>query len=114
MDQSRGCSILVVFAIGVTKLDANSTDCTGRRISTERARVYFGGAIDWHHGRKNHHPPYSAQCAPAILVSVTLGIADMIITESALSFLGLGFPRFSLWGRLLGGSGEYLQLYLSV
>lgn len=38
----------------------------------------------------------------AILVSATLGLATAIITESALSFLGLGFPPdFPTWGRLL-------------
>ena len=36
-----------------------------------------------------------------IMVSATLGIATAIITESALSFLGLGFPPdFPTWGRL--------------
>ncbi|MEM9754465.1 MAG: ABC transporter permease, partial [Pseudomonadota bacterium] len=38
----------------------------------------------------------------SIMVSATLGIANAIITESALSFLGLGFPSdFPTWGRLL-------------
>ncbi len=38
----------------------------------------------------------------AIMVSATLGLASAIITESALSFLGLGFPPdFPTWGRLL-------------
>ena len=37
-----------------------------------------------------------------IMVSPTLGIANAIITESALSFLGLDFPPdFPTWGRLL-------------
>jgi hypothetical protein len=37
-----------------------------------------------------------------IMVSATLGVANAIITESALSFLGLGFPSdFPTWGRLL-------------
>ncbi|TYB87705.1 ABC transporter permease [Oceaniovalibus sp. ACAM 378] len=47
-----------------------------------------------------------------ILVSATLGIANAIITESALSFLGLGFPSdFPTWGRLLFDSTDYLQQY---
>ncbi len=37
-----------------------------------------------------------------VMVSATLGIAAAIITESVLSFLGLGFPPdFPTWGRLL-------------
>ncbi len=46
-----------------------------------------------------------------IMVSATLGIANAIITESTLSFLGLGFPPdFPTWGRLLFDGVEYLQL----
>lgn len=45
-----------------------------------------------------------------IVVSATLGIANAIITESALSFLGLGFPPdFPTWGRLLFDAVDYMQ-----
>ncbi|MEO0752536.1 MAG: ABC transporter permease [Pseudomonadota bacterium] len=45
-----------------------------------------------------------------ILVSATLGIANAIITESALSFLGLGFPPdFPTWGRLLNDATDYIS-----
>ncbi|MEM7596834.1 MAG: ABC transporter permease [Pseudomonadota bacterium] len=47
-----------------------------------------------------------------ILVSATLGIANAIITESALSFLGLGFPPdFPTWGRLLNDATIYISDY---
>ena len=47
-----------------------------------------------------------------VMVAATLGIASAIITESALSFLGLGFPPdFPTWGRLLFEGVEYMQLY---
>ena len=47
-----------------------------------------------------------------IMVSATLGIANAIITESALSFLGLGFPPdFPTWGRLLNDATVYLSDY---
>ena len=47
-----------------------------------------------------------------IMVSATLGIANAIITESALSFLGLGFPPdFPTWGRLLFYGVDYLTQY---
>ncbi len=46
------------------------------------------------------------------MVSATLGVATAIITESALSFLGLGFPPdFPTWGRLLNDAVPYLQQY---
>lgn len=47
-----------------------------------------------------------------ILVSATLGIATAIITESALSFLGFGFPPdFPTWGRLLNDGVDRLSTY---
>ncbi|MEM7507017.1 MAG: ABC transporter permease [Pseudomonadota bacterium] len=46
-----------------------------------------------------------------IMVSATLGIANAIITESALSFLGLGFPSdFPTWGRLLFDGANFMTL----
>ena len=47
-----------------------------------------------------------------IMVSATLGIATAIITESALSFLGFGFPPdFPTWGRLLNDGVDRLASY---
>ena len=47
-----------------------------------------------------------------IMVSATLGIASAIITESALSFLGFGFPPdFPTWGRLLNDSVDRMTLF---
>ena len=46
-----------------------------------------------------------------VVVAATLGIAQAIITESALSFLGLGFPSdFPTWGRLLYDGVPFLTL----
>jgi peptide/nickel transport system permease protein len=47
-----------------------------------------------------------------VMVAATLGVAEAIITESVLSFLGLGFPPdFPTWGRLLFDGLQYIQLY---
>ncbi len=47
-----------------------------------------------------------------IMVSATLGIATAIITESALSFLGFGFPPdFPTWGKLLFDAVDRMELY---
>ena len=46
-----------------------------------------------------------------VMVAATLGVANAIITESALSFLGLGFPSdFPTWGRLLFDGKDFLTL----
>ena len=45
------------------------------------------------------------------MVSATLGIANAIITESALSFLGLGFlSDFPTWGRLLFDGVNFIAI----
>ena len=46
-----------------------------------------------------------------IIVAATFSVAAAIITESALSFLGLGFPPdFPTWGRLLFDGKDYLTI----
>jgi peptide/nickel transport system permease protein len=46
-----------------------------------------------------------------VMVSAALGVAVAILTESALSFLGLGFPQdFPTWGKLVQDGRNYLQI----
>lgn len=54
---------------------------------------------------------------PTIIVSATSGIADAIMTESALSFLGIGIQEpLSSWGKLLQAAQSNLQnsLYMAL
>jgi peptide/nickel transport system permease protein len=45
-----------------------------------------------------------------VIVAGTINVADAIITESTLSFLGLGFPPDTpTWGRLLFDAKDYLD-----
>jgi peptide/nickel transport system permease protein len=44
-----------------------------------------------------------------VLVSATIGVADAILAESALSFLGFGVqPPFATWGNILADGRGYL------
>jgi peptide/nickel transport system permease protein len=46
-----------------------------------------------------------------VIVAATLGVGGAIITESSLSFLGLGFPPdVPTWGRLLFDGKDFMQL----
>ena len=46
-----------------------------------------------------------------VIVAATLGVGSAIITESTLSFLGLGFPPDTpTWGRLLFDAQDYIQI----
>lgn len=52
-----------------------------------------------------------------VIVAATLAVGSAIITESALSFLGLGFPPdVPTWGRLLYDAQNYLDIapYLAI
>jgi peptide/nickel transport system permease protein len=45
-----------------------------------------------------------------VLVSATLGVAGAILTESALSFLGIGVPPpHASWGNILTGGKDYIE-----
>jgi len=49
--------------------------------------------------------------AAPILVSATLGVGGAVLTESALSFLGLGVqPPMASWGNILSIGRDYLHL----
>jgi peptide/nickel transport system permease protein len=46
-----------------------------------------------------------------VLVSATIGVGGAIITESALSFLGLGFPSdVPTWGRMLYDAQNFIEI----
>lgn len=49
------------------------------------------------------------QAIPAVIVAATLGVANAILLESALSYLGLGIqPPIPSWGNMLQGSQAYV------
>ncbi|WP_323783567.1 ABC transporter permease [Thalassovita sp.] len=107
-----GIFILIVCAIGVTSWMPTARIVRGDVLALkEREFVLAARSI----GTRNtmmimrHILP---NVLSPIMVSATLGIANAIITESALSFLGLGFPPdFPTWGRLLFDATDYLQQY---
>ncbi|WP_299849526.1 ABC transporter permease [uncultured Roseovarius sp.] len=107
-----GIFILIVVAIGVTSWMPTARIVRGDVLALkEREFVLAARSI----GTSNlnlitrHILP---NVMSPIMVSATLGIANAIITESALSFLGLGFPPdFPTWGRLLNDATVYLQDY---
>ena len=49
------------------------------------------------------------QTIPAVIVAATLGVANAILLESALSYLGLGIqPPIPSWGNMLQGAQAYV------
>jgi peptide/nickel transport system permease protein len=107
-----GAFILIVFAIGLTSWMHAARIVRGEVLALkEREYVLAARSIGAPPRRiiLRHILP---NVISPVMVAATLGIAEAIITESVLSFLGLGFPPdFPTWGRLLFDGLQYMQLY---
>ena len=105
-----GIFILMVTAIGITSWMQTARIVRGDVLALkEREFVLASRSIGTPDRRLITRHILPNVLSP-IIVSATLGIANAIITESALSFLGLGFPPdFPTWGRLLFDGVDYLR-----
>jgi peptide/nickel transport system permease protein len=106
-----GIFLLIVFIIGITSWMNTARIVRGDVLALkEREFVLAAKSIGTPSGRiiTRHILP---NVLSPIMVSATLGVANAIITESALSFLGLGFPSdFPTWGRLLFDGANFMTL----
>ena len=107
-----GIFILIVVAIGVTSWMPTARIVRGDVLAIkEREFVLAARSIGTRPGKMILRHILPNVLSP-IMVSAALGIANAIITESALSFLGLGFPPdFPTWGRLLNDGVQYIQQF---
>ncbi|WP_233489703.1 ABC transporter permease [Jannaschia rubra] len=107
-----GIFLLIVSAIGITSWMQTARIVRGEVLALkEREFVLAARSIGTPSRRVITRHVLPNVLSP-IMVSATLGIATAIITESALSFLGLGFPPdFPTWGRLLNDGVPYLEQY---
>ena len=107
-----GIFLLIVVAIGITSWMQTARIVRGDVLALkEREFVLAAKSIGTPPRRIVSRHVLPNVLSP-IMVSATLGIANAIITESALSFLGLGFPPdFPTWGRLLFDAVDYIQQY---
>ncbi len=107
-----GAFALIVFAIGITSWMATARIVRGEVLTLkEREYVLAARSIGARPRRiiLRHILP---NVVSPVMVAATLGVAEAIITESVLSFLGLGFPPdFPTWGRLLFDGLQYMQVY---
>jgi len=106
-----GIFLLIVFVIGITSWMQTARIVRGEVLTLkEREFILAAYSIGTRQHRiiTRHILP---NVMSPIMVSATLGIANAIITESALSFLGLGFPSdFPTWGRLLYDGANFMQI----
>ena len=107
-----GAFVLIVFAIGITSWMQAARIVRGEVLALrEREYVLAARSIGAAPRRIIFRHILPNVISP-VMVAATLGVAEAIITESVLSFLGLGFPPdFPTWGRLLFDGLQYMQLY---
>jgi len=106
-----GIFLLIVFVIGVlnwmtlSRLVRASFLSMKQKEFVEAARCIGAG------NRRIMLTHILPNTLSAVIVAATVGVGAAIITESALSFLGVGFPPdMPTWGRLLYDAQNYLDL----
>lgn len=91
----------IIFVIGITSWPGTARMLRAQvmsvkqRLYVDRARAL--GAGQWHIVRRHIVP----NVAGLIFANVTLAVPISILTETTLSFLGLGDPRRASWGKTL-------------
>ncbi|MBD3663606.1 ABC transporter permease [Sulfitobacter aestuariivivens] len=105
-----GMFVLIVGVIGLTSWMQTARIVRGDILALkEREFILAARSIGTKPGKiiRRHLLP---NVISPIMVSATLGLATAIITESALSFLGVGFPSdFPTWGKLLADAVPRMQ-----
>lgn len=107
-----GAFTLIVFAIGITSWMQAARIVRGEVLALKEREYVLAARSIGTPARRIILRHILPNVVSPIMVAATLGIAEAIITESVLSFLGLGFPPdFPTWGRLLFDGLQYMQLY---
>lgn len=106
-----GIFILVVVIIGATSWMATTRVVRGEVLSLKQDEFVLAAHSIGTRKRNVIFRHILPNTMSPVIVAAALGVAGAIITESALSFLGLGFPStFPTWGRLLFDAKDYLQI----
>ena len=100
-----GIFILIVTGIGITSWMQTARIVRGDIMALKEREFVLAARSIGTPARRMITRHLLPNVMSPIMVSATLGLASAIITESALSFLGLGFPSdFPTWGKILNDS----------
>lgn len=106
-----GIFLLIVFIIGVTSWMQTARIVRGDVLALKEREFVLAAQSIGTPSRRIILRHILPNVMSPIMVSATLGVASAIITESALSFLGLGFPSdFPTWGRLLFDGANFMTI----
>jgi len=107
-----GMFILIVTIIGITSWMPTARIVRGDILTLKEREFVLAarsiGSKPWAIIQRHLLP----NVLSPIMVSATLGLATAIITESALSFLGVGFPSdFPTWGKMLADAVPRMEQF---
>ena len=106
-----GIFLLIVFVIGITSWMQTARIVRSEVLALKEREFVLAARSIGTRSRRIVLIHILPNVLSPIMVAATLGIASAIITESALSFLGLGFPPdFPTWGRLIFDGKDFIQL----
>ncbi|AWD21027.1 ABC transporter permease [Pseudogemmobacter blasticus] len=109
-----GTFLLVVLGIGLTSWMHSARIVRGSVLALKEREFVLAARSIGTPARRIILRHILPNVVSAVMVAATLGIAGAIITESVLSFLGLGFPPdFPTWGGLLNEGYVSLTTYPS-
>ncbi|MXW52731.1 MAG: ABC transporter permease, partial [Gammaproteobacteria bacterium] len=106
-----GIFFLIVFVIGITSWMQTARIVRGETLAIKEREFVLAATSVGLPGIRIVFRHILPNILSPVMVSATLGIANAIITESTLSFLGLGFPPdFPTWGRLLFDGSNFVTV----
>ncbi|MBE0553179.1 MAG: ABC transporter permease [Rhodobacteraceae bacterium] len=112
MGPRLGTFMLIVVAIGITSWMQAARVVRGEVLALKEREFVLAARSVGTPARRIITRHILTNVLSPVLVAATLGIAAAIITESVLSFLGLGFPPdFPTWGRLLYDGIDAIRTY---
>ncbi len=108
---NMGIFLLVVFIIGVTSWMQTARVVRGDVLSIKEDEFVLAAHSIGTRKRRVVLRHILPNVMSPVIVAGAIGVAVAILTESALSFLGLGFPAdFPTWGRLLFDAKDYINI----
>ncbi len=106
-----GIFLLVVFVIGITSWMQTARIVRGEVLSVKEEEFVLAANSIGTRKRNVIFRHVLPNVLSPVMVAAALGVAVAIITESALSFLGLGFPSdFPTWGRLVTDAKDTINI----
>ena len=109
--ENLGIFILVVVVIGATSWMQTARIVRGDVLAIKEEEFVLAARSVGTRPRRVMSRHIVPNVLSPVIVAASLGVASAILTESALSFLGLGFPQdFPTWGRLLFDAKDYITL----